>query len=244
MVEEVVRPDLNTLYLANFASSVIYIPECIITYPMDFCSAMHRTRGSYNSREYHQQHSPASNVLSLDIMPPPPPVPHPPPSPSTPPRRPSRFAPYTQALTALSQRTRTPLPSLVVSFAVLHELTAIVPLAGFFFGARALGVGESVVNVIANSGQGSADGPSGWMREKGREWVDEGERWAERVGRRYGVFGYEKRDRSRAVAVGDGDNNQIELRRQPGEMSTKVAGDVANAVVAYALTKVRPELLL
>ncbi|KIO27779.1 hypothetical protein M407DRAFT_232170, partial [Tulasnella calospora MUT 4182] len=39
------------------------------------------------------------------------------------------------AFNKISPRTRTPLPSLVLSFAVLHEITPIFPLFGFFFGA-------------------------------------------------------------------------------------------------------------
>ncbi|KAH8103596.1 hypothetical protein BXZ70DRAFT_741663 [Cristinia sonorae] len=163
-------------------------------------------------------------------MPPPVPVPPPPHNgpPSSPPApRPTRFAPYTQALNALSQRTRTPLPSLVLSFAVLHELTALVPLAGFFFGARALGVGDTLVKAISES-QPDND-QRGWVREKGREWVDEGGRWAERVGRRYGVFGFEKR-------MPGGDSDQ-ESTTRTSEMPSRLAEDAANAIVAYALTK-------
>lgn len=140
---------------------------------------------------------------------------------------PSRFAPYRQALQAISQRTGTALPSLVVSFAVLHELTAMVPLVGFFFGARALGVGERVVQAVA-----SDDTPGGWAKEKCREWVDEGGLWAQRVGRRYGVFGYEKRVR--------GDDGQAQ--EPSSDLSARLAGDAANAILAYGLTKVRRDL--
>ena len=61
-------------------------------------------------------------------------------------------------------------------------------------------------------------------KKKMKEWVEEGDKWAARVGRRYGVFGYEK--------------------RKPGEMDDipiatgQIAGDVANAVLAYGVTKV------
>ena len=115
----------------------------------------------------------------------------------------SKFAPYRQALAAVSQRTRTPLPSLVLSFAVLHELTAIVPVVGFFFGARALGVGEGVVRALAPPPGVDAEAAGvaahirdSWAGARMREWMVEGEVRAERVGRRYGLFGFEKgRDR-------------------------------------------------
>ena len=105
----------------------------------------------------------------------------------------TKFAPYKQALQSLSVRTGTPLPSLVVSFAVLHELTALLPLAGFFFGARALGLGERVVNAVQIGTISESDSQDNWVKAKGREWLDEGSVWAQKVGRRYGVFGYEKR---------------------------------------------------
>jgi hypothetical protein len=131
---------------------------------------------------------------------------------------PKSFERYRDALNALSIRTRTPLPSLIASFAVLHELTAIASLVGIFFGARALGVGERVVQSVIN------DPRPGWIREKCRTWVVDGESWARRVGKRYGVFGLEKDD---------------------GSARGHLAGDVANAVVAYGMTKVSqvdPEL--
>lgn len=72
----------------------------------------------------------------------------------------------------------------------------------------------------------------------------EGEAWAERVGRRYGVFGFEKRvrggGRDEEAAVSD---NTTTSERQGGAVSPKLAGDVANAIVAYGLTKVRVLLL-
>lgn len=100
---------------------------------------------------------------------------------------------------------------------MLHEATAVIPLVGLFYGARTLGVGERIVEaVIANSGEGE---PS-WAIEKCRIWVNEGEQWTGRVGRRYGFFGYQK-----------GENPQDGLEH-------RLAGDIANAVFAYGVTKV------
>ncbi|KAH7333744.1 hypothetical protein B0J17DRAFT_136280 [Rhizoctonia solani] len=120
---------------------------------------------------------------------------------TSPPPVSSRNRPYAQALKRLSARTGTPFASLVVSFGILHEVTALVPLVGVFLGARAVGAGDRAVELV----------PS--------EWVTEGEEWAGRVGRRYGLFGYEKRGKSEESAP------------------VALAGDVANAVLAYAVVK-------
>ncbi|KAG2341546.1 hypothetical protein BDR05DRAFT_976884 [Suillus weaverae] len=133
-----------------------------------------------------------------------------------------RFAPYRNALTAVSRRTGAPLPSLLVSFAILHELTAIVPIVGIFYTARSLGAGERVVNAIALNRDGSVDDQS-WVNTQLRSWVDEGEQWAGRVGRRYGIFGFEK--------------GEVVDHTQTSHLSGKVAGDVANAVLAYGAVK-------
>ncbi|KAH9856765.1 hypothetical protein C2E23DRAFT_455404 [Lenzites betulinus] len=159
---------------------------------------------------------------------------------STQPPKPSRLAPYKEALAALSQRTRTPLPSLAISFAVLHELTAIVPLVGFFYGARTLGVGESVVRAIARPGALEAEEGSAasrfrdtWAGERFKEWMVEGETRVERVGRRYGWFGFEKGSKP----VSNAPVESPTARAEAALVSGRIAGDVANAVVAYALTK-------
>ncbi|KAF8911514.1 hypothetical protein CPB84DRAFT_1671646 [Gymnopilus junonius] len=153
---------------------------------------------------------------------------------SNPPRR---FAAYRQTLAAISRRTGAPLPSLILSFGMLHELTAIVPLVGFFYGAKALGIGERVVSSFtaiedrpsAATAAPSSEAPtlSIWVKQKVKPWVEEGDRWAVRVGRRYGVFGYEKR------RPGEADDIEEMVRAQSGH----IAGDVANMVFAYGVTK-------
>ena len=139
-----------------------------------------------------------------------------------------RFSAYKIALKSVSACTGTPLPSLLVSFGVLHELTAILPLVGVFYGARALGVGERVINAVVmedSSSQHSQDGAVARGRNILKTWVDEGDRWAAKVGTRYGLFGYEK----------GGDLNGMSATiSAPGH----IAGDVANAIVAYGMTKV------
>ena len=157
------------------------------------------------------------------------------------PERGGYFATYKNALKVLSTRTGTPLPSLLVSFGILHELTAIVPLVGVFYGARALGVGERIIAAVVQGGFDS--GPkshnleshpirAGWVGEQCRTWLKEGENWAGRVGRRYGVFGFEKR------ILGSGNDTAPDVNAMSMHISGQVAGDVANAVVAYGVTKV------
>ncbi|KAI0937758.1 hypothetical protein AcW1_003833 [Taiwanofungus camphoratus] len=162
-------------------------------------------------------------------------------APPPPPAHSSRFAPYRQALKAVAERTRTPLPSLVLSFAILHELTAIVPLMGFFFGARALGVGERIVSAFPETSKNGempvednilSDAHDGWVVEKSKQWWGEGSKWAERVGQRYGVFGFEKR----GGPIADMDTSRANTFAQ-ASVSGKIAGDAANAIVAYWLTK-------
>lgn len=153
-------------------------------------------------------------------------------------RLPSRLiGRYSAVLAELSRRTGTPLSSLIVSFAVLHEASAVVSLFGLFVVARAGGVGERVVASIKGAPGGErADREGveeGWVQRKGRQWVEEGEKWAEKLGRRYGFFGFEKGSRP-----GEGTTT--------GALSGRVAGDVANIILAYAVTKVgwrRPGLV-
>lgn len=137
---------------------------------------------------------------------------------------------YKTILKALSERTGTPLPSLLLSFGVLHEITALVPLVGFFYGARTLGIGEVVIDTILQSNPSlPGDHQVDWYRGTLRKWVEEGDKWACRVGQRYGVFGFEKRSSS-------SDSARDVAERIPA--SSRIAGDIANAVVAYGLTKV------
>ncbi|KAK0195731.1 hypothetical protein F5146DRAFT_924843 [Armillaria mellea] len=123
---------------------------------------------------------------------------------------------YKAALSAISARTGAPLSSLLVSFAVLHEVTALASFGGVFYAARAFGVGERVVDAVA-----ADDEPAGWARQKVKTWVKEGTVWAGRVGQRYGIFGLEKKD----------------SKEGPAYLPEHLAGDVANAVFAYGVTK-------
>jgi hypothetical protein len=119
-------------------------------------------------------------------------------TPCTPPTA-SRLAPYKQAPHALSTRTGAHLPFLLLSFAILHEITVVAPLFAIFFGARQLGVSEQLVSsvAVAATSLGGQEEDS-MVKQKSRQWVQEREQWAERVGRRYGMLGFEKASKLQA----------------------------------------------
>lgn len=143
----------------------------------------------------------------------------------------SVVARYRTTLAALSARTGTSLPALVTSFAVLHEATAIAPLIGVFYACRTFGVGERVVGYMREAGIDSGAGES-WAAAVGERWMTEGEQWAGRVGRRYGIWGFEKGSKVP-------DETSTSSSSSTSTATTGVAGDVANALVAYCATKVR-----
>ncbi|KAI0684849.1 hypothetical protein BC835DRAFT_1291987 [Cytidiella melzeri] len=141
----------------------------------------------------------------------------------------SRFAPYRQALQAISARTGSPLPSLILSFGIMHEITAIVPLVAIFFASRNLGVGERIVSTASAA---VSDGEDNALKQRARRWMSEGAVKAETIGRKYGIFGFERR--TPGTELYPIPNAQSVVERQ----SPLVVGDVANVIVAYGLTKV------
>lgn len=151
------------------------------------------------------------------------------------------LAAYRTVLQTVSTRTGASLPSLILSFGIIHEFTAILPLVGVFYASRTFGIGERIVSSLAQDTSktngnvvDSAEAPSvierPWYQAKLKTWIDEGEGWAFRVGRRYGIFGYARRQAGETAAT-----DVILL--ESGVVSKRIAGDVANAVVAYAATK-------
>ncbi len=142
---------------------------------------------------------------------------------------------YRATLGPISARTGTALPSLVASFAILHESTALVPLVAVFYAARSAGVGERVIYAMQTSTQESSSDESAnagqrWLKRTGRDWMGEAEQWVGRVGRRYGIWGLEKRRRDDVDVRRDVEQEELVMK--------KAAGDVANALVAYGVTKV------
>jgi len=110
-----------------------------------------------------------------------------------------------------------------------------VPLIAVFYGARSAGVGEQVVQAVRSSSAVSLDLDDAhpakrYVKETARGWLDEGEQFVGRVGRRYEIWGFEKR------TAGDKTGHDTKLE---SEILRNAAGDVANALVAYGVTKVQ-----
>lgn len=137
-------------------------------------------------------------------------------------------------------------PSLVISFLILHELTAIVPLSVLFGTFHYLGLGAGIVawtlaesesTISTREGREEATSSVQGAKTKVREWISEGEEQAERLGRRYGWFGWEKESKEERVER----KARQELDSTPKELSDeslKVTGDVANVAAAYLIVKV------
>ncbi|ODN96557.1 hypothetical protein L198_04272 [Cryptococcus wingfieldii CBS 7118] len=149
--------------------------------------------------------------------------PGPPPKPPTP----SLLDRYTPYLTSLSQRTGVPLPSLGLSFLALHELTAILPVLGFYYLFASFGVGAGLVVWVSEVGH--EEEKEGWKRWV-KEWYEEGVAKVDRVGRRYGVLEYEKQEHK---VEGSGET-AVDSVKTGG---AKAAEKVADAVAAYVLVK-------
>ncbi|GAA5976743.1 hypothetical protein JCM10908_005614 [Rhodotorula pacifica] len=166
----------------------------------------------------------------------------------TQPARASRLAPY---LAELRQKYPHAEPrSLVVAFVVLHELTALVPLAILFGAFHYLGAGAALVAWIVDEtttksasdseeagGTDAAD--KGWKATV-RNWLQEAEAKAERVGRRYGLFGWSKEtkeEREERKRVGKEEEEEGTTARPLAKERLLVSGDVANAAAAYLVVK-------
>jgi hypothetical protein len=156
---------------------------------------------------------------------------------TNPPLRRNKFSAYTERLTALATRTGVSLPSLALSFGILHELTALIPLVGFFFAFQAADVGTGIVRW---AGEVSADDEGTRWRSKVRDWLGEGERRVDRVARKYGMFGYASGTAPGVASVEEGEIVE-EARQLVGraDRGSKAAADVTNAIAAYVLVKVR-----
>ncbi|GAA5918373.1 hypothetical protein JCM8208_006522 [Rhodotorula glutinis] len=179
-------------------------------------------------------------------------------SPSSPPRPPStppprnKQRPWEPYLTRLRHDyPHADPPSLVIAFVALHELTALVPLVALFALFRHLALGTALVAwVIAQSDAddgargGERETPpaaSGW-RSTARDWLKEAEDKAERVGRRYGWFGWAKESRDERVArkarvaeAAEEGRTAVDERSTADQL--RVSGDVANAAAAYLAVK-------
>jgi hypothetical protein len=147
----------------------------------------------------------------------------------------SRVQRYLPRLQDLSKRTGVPLSSLAISFLVLHELTAVLPVIGFYFLFSSLGTGLGIIewldrtttpSVEGQEQEGNGGGEGGW---KGvvKGWYDEGQGKVGRVGRRYGLW------QDGNLDIDDGGSSKV---------ASKAGEGVANAVAAYVVVKVCPPI--
>lgn len=154
-----------------------------------------------------------------------------------PPRLPSRLQGYTAAIQKLSLKTGASVPSLAVSFAILHEVTALVPLVGVYWGARTFGIGDKMTTYFSSqdshqpaveNGQETESSESisttgGIFNDTLRKWTKEGEARVARVGARYGILGFTKGQKL----------TEDDLKQLGG----RVASEVANGAFAYMVVK-------
>ncbi|GAA5931792.1 hypothetical protein JCM10213_005857 [Rhodosporidiobolus nylandii] len=144
----------------------------------------------------------------------------------------SRLAPY---LSQLRQRYPNSDPtSLTLSFLLLHELTALVPLVVLFGAFTAAGVGGGIVRWTLAETEPSHGG--GW-RGTVRSWLEEAEEKTERVGRRYGLFGWEKETAAERGARREREKAEREQGVVRRERELNVGGTVADMAAAYLVVK-------
>ena len=156
---------------------------------------------------------------------------------SSPSPKPSVLKSAIQRVRALAERTGTDPGSLVLSFLILHEITATLPLLLLFYIFTSFGIGAGVLQWLlpAETTQvGSKEDDAVkvqhveeryWLTAKLQGWLEEGMKRAERYGRRKGYFGFEK-------------GSQDESGQQQAFGKTILAGAFADAVAAYVVVKV------
>lgn len=96
-----------------------------------------------------------------------------------------RLSSALEYISNIASRAKGGAPSLVASFVILHELTAIVPFAATFWASRSFGFGNHIVHSLLTAEYKSFP----VVQESLRSVVSEGEARIARIGSRYGVFG-------------------------------------------------------
>ncbi|KAE8270873.1 hypothetical protein A4X09_0g1442 [Tilletia walkeri] len=139
---------------------------------------------------------------------------------------------------SLAQQHGSDPASLVASFLVLHELTALIPLLLLFWLFELLGAGQFLLSWLGtNEGGDHGEGEGGFKAVVGG-WVNEGIRRAEKVGRRYGLFGMDKTSASPEGTPSVGSIEESEgVAAVTDPRSGALVGSFANAVAAYACVK-------
>ncbi|KAH8921261.1 hypothetical protein BT69DRAFT_1298795 [Atractiella rhizophila] len=167
--------------------------------------------------------------------------------------------------------------SLIAAFLILHELTAIVPLVLGFFAFDYLNTGTWIVERLSaissphtspvhSSTSSSTSDEESWsegketprkpgtswagekLQETVREWIVDGKKAAEKVGRKWGIMGFPKEEGKLSKDPEEaGGAIPVELgSATEGGEHKRVAEGVANFVAAYAAVKILlvPRILL
>ncbi|WWD08097.1 hypothetical protein V865_006208 [Kwoniella europaea PYCC6329] len=154
---------------------------------------------------------------------------------------------YAPSLHNLSVKTGVPLPSMILSFMMLHEITAILPIFLIYWIFSTLGVGLGMVGWIMDVGH--QEGSTQAQIQKGeegedksvvrrwiRDWYVEGENRIGKIGKRYGIFGYEKGQKDKDQ---DGITKEIKVMDDTSGAASKLADAIAAYVVVKALLPLR-----
>lgn len=136
-------------------------------------------------------------------------------------QRQSAYQKAIERVTRLSAKSGTDAASVIVSFLILHELTAIVPLVLLFYLLGLLGAGDQVMRWLLQVSEDDSRARQ-WLRGK----INEGMQRAERYGRRKGYFGFE-----------EGTSAGVQMGNASTATTSMLVGTFANAVAAYAITK-------
>jgi hypothetical protein len=140
---------------------------------------------------------------------------------------------YQQYKSALLRKFPHLRPSVLVgSFLFLHEVTAVVPLVGFYYLFSLTGLGLSLTSSLKTSQDKHEEREEGLVRSQLYSWLDAAQQKTERVGRRYGWWGYEKWSSKSGPLPED-------LALREIENTDKFKGQIANVVMAYTLVKVQ-----
>ena len=91
-----------------------------------------------------------------------------------------------------------------------------MPVVGIFFAARTLNVGERVLKSFPDKFTNEvkyypSDGEGSYVQRMEAHWWYEGRQMAERVGRRYGLFGFPKKGTQRAMDVAETEQQESVL---------------------------------
>ncbi|KAJ1022491.1 hypothetical protein NDA16_003480 [Ustilago loliicola] len=126
---------------------------------------------------------------------------------------------------SIAKKNGTNAPTMVASFLILHELTALVPLVLLFYTFGALGVGTAVCDWLLGDAEMQSDQDSKSLASRFRAWARLKEERFERYCRKKGYLGFGKQDAETIAAAND-------LGK-----SSHLAGSFANMVAAYILVK-------